>query len=50
MINPVEYEAWYHTQRGSWIADHEFKLMMNMLKLQPNDHLLDVGCGTGILR
>lgn len=47
MIEPASYEDWYHTRRGSWIADHEFKLMMNMLKLQPDNHLLDVGCGTG---
>ena len=47
VIEPASYEDWYHTQRGSWIAEHEFKLMMDMLKPRPDDNLLDVGCGTG---
>ncbi len=46
-VNPANYEAWYHTKRGNWIADREFSLMIEMLNLQTNDQLLDVGCGTG---
>lgn len=46
-MNPREYEAWYQTARGSWIADREFDLMMRLLKPPAGATLLDVGCGTG---
>ena len=46
-MNPSEYEAWYETARGSWIAGHEFGLMMRLLAPPAGDTLLDVGCGTG---
>jgi SAM-dependent methyltransferase len=46
-MNPREYEAWYQTARGSWIADREFDLMMRLLKPAAGAMLLDVGCGTG---
>ncbi len=47
MMNPSEYEAWYATARGSWIAGREFGLMMQLLQPQTGATLLDVGCGTG---
>lgn len=46
-MNPREYEAWYETARGSWIARHEFDLMMRLLSPPAGAKLLDVGCGTG---
>ena len=46
-MNPGEYEAWYQTARGSWIAGHEFDLMMRLLGPSDGATLLDVGCGTG---
>jgi ubiquinone/menaquinone biosynthesis C-methylase UbiE len=46
-MNPREYEAWYETARGSWIADREFDLMMRLLKPPAGATLLDIGCGTG---
>jgi SAM-dependent methyltransferase len=46
-MNPREYEAWYQTARGSWIADREFDLMMRLLKPPAGATLLDIGCGTG---
>lgn len=46
-MNPSEYEAWYTTARGSWIAGCEFGLMMRLLKPPVGSTLLDVGCGTG---
>ena len=46
-MNPIEYEAWYETARGSWIAGREFGLMMQMLAPPAGSTLLDVGCGTG---
>lgn len=47
MTDPVAYEAWYHTRRGRWIADHEFSLLQRLLNPALNTTLLDVGCGTG---
>lgn len=46
-MNPNEYEAWYETARGSWIAGREFDLMMRLLDPPAGATLLDVGCGTG---
>ena len=45
--NPANYEAWYHTPRGRWVGDHEFALLMHLLKTKAGTSLLDVGCGTG---
>ena len=47
MLNPSEYEAWYQTARGSWIAGREFDLMRRLLDAPAGATLLDVGCGTG---
>ena len=47
MLNPSEYEAWYQTARGSWIAGREFDLMRRLLGPPAGATLLDVGCGTG---
>ena len=46
-MNPIEYEAWYETARGNWIAGREFDLMMRQLAPPAGGTLLDVGCGTG---
>ncbi len=46
-MNPNEYEAWYQTARGSWVAGREFDLMMRLLGPPAGATLLDVGCGTG---
>jgi len=46
-MNPGEYEAWYETARGSWIAGREFGLMRRLLDAPVGATLLDVGCGTG---
>jgi hypothetical protein len=42
-----DYEAWYHTPRGRWIGDTEFRLLRSVLNAAPGATLLDVGCGTG---
>jgi SAM-dependent methyltransferase len=46
-VNPEEYDAWYRTPRGAWIGDIEFRMLLGMLRVQPGDCLLDVGCGKG---
>jgi SAM-dependent methyltransferase len=46
-MNPGEYEAWYQTARGGWIAGREFDLMRRLLDAPAGATLLDVGCGTG---
>ena len=43
----AEYNDWYHTRRGAWIAKAEFDLMMSMMQPPAGRSLLDVGCGTG---
>ncbi len=47
LFEPANYEAWYHTERGRWIAAREFELLWRLLQPQPAATLLDVGCGTG---
>lgn len=46
-MNPREYEAWYETVRGSWMAGREFDLMIRLMNPPTGVTLLDVGCGTG---
>lgn len=42
-----QYDAWYRTPRGQWIGDVEYRLLLRMLRPEPGEQLLDVGCGTG---
>jgi SAM-dependent methyltransferase len=42
-----QYDAWYHTARGRWIGAVEYQLLARLLRPEPGEHLLDVGCGTG---
>ncbi|MBY0579726.1 MAG: class I SAM-dependent methyltransferase [Burkholderiales bacterium] len=44
---PKQYDAWYNTQRGKWIGEEEYRLIVSMLAPLPGETLLDVGCGTG---
>lgn len=46
-MNAEDYEAWYSTSRGRWIAEIEFTLMLKLLQPQAGASLLDVGSGTG---
>lgn len=45
--SPADYDAWYRTERGRWIGDREFRLMMRLLAPLAGESLLDVGSGTG---
>ena len=46
-MTPETYDAWYHTPRGRWIADTEYRLLRDGLRAAPGSSVLDVGCGTG---
>lgn len=46
-VDPAAYEAWYHTSRGAWIGEVEFRLLMRMLRPMSGAKMLDVGSGTG---
>ncbi len=46
-MEPAEYEAWYHTARGKWIAGVEWDLLIGILQRGAGNTLLEVGCGTG---
>ncbi len=46
-MKAAEYDAWYHTPRGSWIGTGEYELVRRQLAAGPGETLLDVGCGTG---
>jgi SAM-dependent methyltransferase len=46
-VTSEQYDSWYRTPRGAWIGDIEFRMLVGMLRAQPGDGLLDVGCGTG---
>lgn len=47
MATAAEYEAWYHTPRGQWIGETEFRLLRALLQPERGRSLLDIGCGTG---
>jgi SAM-dependent methyltransferase len=46
-MTPDQYDNWYHTARGRWIGETEFRLIMGLLEPEPGARILDVGCGTG---
>jgi SAM-dependent methyltransferase len=46
-VDASVYEAWYHTARGAWIGEIEFRLLQRLLRPERGESLLDVGCGTG---
>lgn len=46
-VDAARYEAWYHTARGRWIGEIEFRLLRRLLRPERGESLLDIGCGTG---
>lgn len=43
----VAYEKWYKIQCNKLVADHQARLLLNLLKPVPGDSIIDIGCGTG---
>jgi len=46
-LSPEEYDGWYDSPRGKWIANTEFRLLVDRLNVDYGSTLLDAGCGTG---
>ncbi|MDK2821382.1 MAG: hypothetical protein PWP31_1347 [Clostridia bacterium] len=42
-----DYDDWYKRPLGALVDQIEKKPIYDYLKPQPNEHILDVGCGTG---
>lgn len=45
---PLKYEQWFQTPIGRLVKSIELAHIMELLAPGSNDHILDVGCGTGI--
>ena len=45
---PEKYDQWFETPIGRLIRQFEGELILEMLKPGRGEHILDVGCGTGI--
>jgi ubiquinone/menaquinone biosynthesis C-methylase UbiE len=45
---PEKYDNWFATPIGALVKRYEAELLLEMLAPQPEECILDVGCGTGI--
>lgn len=45
---PEQYDQWFNTPIGQLVKRYESELVLDMLAPLPGEHILDVGCGTGI--
>jgi len=46
-MQPKQYNSWYDSPYGSWVGKLEFSLLQQIMSLEDNSSLLDIGCGTG---
>lgn len=45
---PEDYDRWFTTPIGLLVKKYESDLLLELLKPQPGEKILDAGCGTGI--
>ena len=45
---PEKYDRWFETPIGALVKKYENELLLDFLQPRPDEHILDVGCGTGI--
>ena len=45
---PVAYDQWFTTPIGSLVKKYEAELILDLLKPEKGEAILDAGCGTGI--
>ncbi len=43
-----QYDEWFTTPTGLYVHQYEADLLLELLDPRPGEHILDVGCGTGI--
>lgn len=47
IVDPAAYDAWYHSARGRWVGETEYRLLRRLLVPRAGESILDAGCGTG---
>ena len=45
---PEKYDQWFETPIGALVKKYENQLLLDLLQPQPEELILDVGCGTGV--
>lgn len=45
---PKKYDRWFETPIGALVKKYENQLLLDLLQPQPQELILDVGCGTGV--
>ncbi len=45
---PERYDQWFETPIGRLVREYERELIMDLLRPQAGDLILDAGCGTGV--
>jgi len=45
---PEKYDEWFETPVGRLVREYEGRLLREMVIPEPNERILDVGCGTGV--
>jgi len=45
---PEKYDRWFTTPIGALVKKYEAELLLDLLKPEPGEIILDAGCGTGV--
>jgi ubiquinone/menaquinone biosynthesis C-methylase UbiE len=45
---PEKYDKWFETPTGALVKNYESELLLDMLRPEQGEIVLDVGCGTGV--